>query len=57
MIFLQKGTNNKLSLIKFPYLEKFDATFEFLKKAEVLAQNSFELKAITYNNMACYYRR
>ena len=30
---------------------------EFLKKAEVLGQNSIELKAITYNNMACYYRR
>lgn len=38
-------------------IEKFDATLEFLKKAEVLGQNSLELRAITYNNMACYYRR
>ena len=38
-------------------IEQFDATLEFLQKAERLGQNSLELKAITYNNMACYYRR
>ena len=38
-------------------VEKFEAVVEFLRKAESLAQNSLDLKAITYNNMACYYRR
>lgn len=37
--------------------ERFDACFEFLKKASVLCENSFNFKAVTYNNMACYYRR
>lgn len=35
----------------------FDATLEFLKKAERLSQSSHRLKATTFNNMACYYRR
>ncbi|CAD8074960.1 unnamed protein product [Paramecium primaurelia] len=43
MIFLQK--------------EKFDASLEFLKKADMLAQSSTRYKAITYNNLACFYRR
>jgi len=47
---------NMLSMI-FLQKEKFDATLDFLKKAEILSQNSFELRAVTYNNMACYYRR
>jgi len=47
---------NMLSMI-FLQKEKFDATLDFLKKAELLSQNSFELRAVTYNNMACYYRR
>ena len=37
--------------------ERFDACFEFLKKAKVLCENSINFKAVTYNNMACYYRR
>jgi tetratricopeptide (TPR) repeat protein len=47
---------NMLSMI-FLQKEKFDATLEFLKKGEALAQNSLELRAVTFNNMACYYRR
>ena len=43
MIFLQK--------------EKFDLCQMFLKKAELLALSSNHHKAITYNNLACYYRR
>jgi len=37
--------------------EKYDASLDFLKKAEILCQNSLNYKAITYNNMACYYRK
>jgi hypothetical protein len=36
--------------------ENFDACFEFLKKAEILAQNSLEFKAVTFNNIACFYK-
>jgi tetratricopeptide (TPR) repeat protein len=43
MIFLQK--------------EKFDLCHMFLKKAELLAMQSNHHRAITYNNLACYYRR
>ena len=32
-------------------------SLEFLKKAEKLCHNSLKLKATTYNNLACYYRR
>jgi len=35
----------------------FNATLEFLKKGEILSQNSKEFKALTYNNLACFYRR
>jgi len=47
---------NMLSMI-FLQKEKFEASLEFLKKAEMLARNSLELKGVTYNNFACYYRR
>jgi len=47
---------NMLSMLSLQK-EKFEAVVEFLRKAESLAQNSLDLKAITYNNMACYYRR
>ena len=43
MIFLQR--------------ESFDKAFEFLKKAETLCQSSVQFKAITFNNLACFYRR
>ena len=43
MIFLQK--------------EKYDLCQVFLKKAESLALSSNYHKAVTFNNMACYYRR
>ncbi|KAL4449884.1 hypothetical protein ABPG74_015003 [Tetrahymena malaccensis] len=36
---------------------KNEACFEFLKKARVLCENSYNFKAVTYNNMACYYKR
>lgn len=37
--------------------EKFKHCFELLKKAEILSQRHEESKAVTYNNLACYYRR
>jgi tetratricopeptide (TPR) repeat protein len=43
MIFLQK--------------EKFDVCLDYLRKAELVAQNSLQYKSTTYNNLACYYRR
>lgn len=43
MIFLQK--------------ENFDASLHFLKKAEILCQNSLTFRALTYNNMALFFRR
>ena len=43
MIFLQK--------------DKYDACLEFLKKGEILSQKSKKFKALTYNNLACFYRR
>ena len=43
MIFLQK--------------DKYDACLEFLKKGEILSQKSKTFKALTYNNLACFYRR
>ncbi len=43
MLFLQK--------------EKFELSLDLLRKAEILCQSSLRLKATTYNNMACFYRR
>lgn len=37
--------------------ENFDLSIEFLKKAEKLSVDSLKLKATTFNNLACYYRR
>lgn len=37
--------------------ENFDASLHFLKKAEILCQSSVNFKSITYNNMACFYRK
>ena len=37
--------------------EKFELTLDYLRKAELVARDSIVLKATTYNNLACYYRR
>lgn len=34
-----------------------DHAFEYLKRADILSHNSMKAKAVTYNNLACYYRR
>ena len=43
MVFLQK--------------EKFDECLDYLKRAEKLSHNFLTFKAITMNNLACFYRR
>lgn len=35
----------------------FDVTLELLKKAEVLTERHKAVRAVTFNNMACYYRK
>jgi len=37
--------------------ERYEACLEFLNKALTITQHSNALKAVTYNNLACYYRR
>lgn len=37
--------------------ENFEQTLDYLRKAELVAGSSNNLKATTYNNLACYYRR
>ncbi len=35
----------------------FDVTLELLKKAEVLTERHAAVRAVTFNNLACYYRK
>jgi len=37
--------------------DQFDVTLELLKKAEVLSDSHPSIRAVTYNNIACYYRK
>ena len=37
--------------------EKLELTLDYLRKAELVARDSLALRATTYNNLACYYRR
>lgn len=37
--------------------EEFDICIDYLRKAELVCQNSLQFKSTTYNNLACYYRR
>lgn len=48
-----------LNLAAMIYLqkEKFEASLDCLKKAELVCRNSLQFKSTTYNNLACYYRR
>mmetsp|Transcript_6722 Transcript_6722/g.4850 ORF Transcript_6722/g.4850 Transcript_6722/m.4850 type:complete len:92 (+) Transcript_6722:276-551(+) len=36
---------------------KYDESLELLKKSEVLAENNDQGLAMTYNNLACHYRK
>jgi hypothetical protein len=37
--------------------DEFDITLELLKKAEVLTERHRMVRAVTFNNFACYYRK
>ena len=37
--------------------ENLELTLDYLRKAEIVAQDSIALKATTLNNLGCYYRR
>lgn len=47
------------NLLAMTYLqqEDFDMVLELLKKAEILTERDEAGRAVTYNNLACYYRR
>mmetsp|Transcript_28780 Transcript_28780/g.37795 ORF Transcript_28780/g.37795 Transcript_28780/m.37795 type:complete len:470 (-) Transcript_28780:456-1865(-) len=47
------------NLLAMTYLqqEDFAMVLELLKKAEILTERDEKGKAVTYNNLACYYRR
>lgn len=48
-------TCNLIAMV-FQQKENFDACFDFLRKADLLAQNSLFFRALTYNNIACFYK-
>lgn len=54
-----KVVGEMCNLLAMTYLqqEDFDMVLELLKKAEILTERDFAGKAVTYNNLACYYRR
>ena len=37
--------------------EQFQRSLELLRRGEVLAENNDHGLAMTYNNLACYYRK
>jgi hypothetical protein len=37
--------------------EELDEAFQLLQKAEVLSASNSVAAAVTFNNLACYYRR
>ncbi|KAA0165689.1 hypothetical protein FNF27_07604 [Cafeteria roenbergensis] len=47
------------NMLAMSYLqqEDFDMVTELLKKAEILTERDAAGRAVTYNNLACYYRR
>lgn len=48
-----------LNLAAMVHLQKenLELTLDYLRKAEIVAQDSLALKATTLNNLGCYYRR
>lgn len=51
----QCETCNLIAMV-FQQKENFDACFDFLRKADLLAQNEYFFKALTFNNIACFYK-
>jgi len=37
--------------------QKFNEALDLLRKSEILAENNEKGLAVTYNNLACYYRK
>jgi tetratricopeptide (TPR) repeat protein len=54
-----KTVGEMCNLLAMTYLqqEDFGMSLELLKKAEILTERDPAGRAVTYNNMACYYRR
>lgn len=54
-----KVVGEMCNLLAMTYLqqEDFGMVLELLKKAEILTERDDVSKAVTYNNLACYYRR
>eukprot|EP00639_Heterosigma_akashiwo_P017147 CAMPEP_0206394176 /NCGR_PEP_ID=MMETSP0294-20121207/21203_1 /ASSEMBLY_ACC=CAM_ASM_000327 /TAXON_ID=39354 /ORGANISM="Heterosigma akashiwo, Strain CCMP2393" /LENGTH=311 /DNA_ID=CAMNT_0053848005 /DNA_START=159 /DNA_END=1091 /DNA_ORIENTATION=+ len=54
-----KTVGEMCNLLAMTYLqqEDFAMVLELLKKAEILTERDQKGKAVTYNNLACYYRR
>ena len=38
-------------------VDEFDTALELLKKAEVLTERHRGIRAVTYNNLGCFYRK
>lgn len=54
-----KSVGEMCNLLAMTYLQQqdFDMALELLKKAEILTERDDAGKAVTFNNLACYYRR
>jgi tetratricopeptide (TPR) repeat protein len=54
-----KTVGEMCNLLAMTYLqqEDFAMVLELLKKAEILTERDLQGRAVTFNNMACYYRR
>ena len=54
-----KTVGEMCNLLAMTYLqqENFQMVLELLKKAEILTERDEAGRAVTYNNLACYYRR
>lgn len=54
-----KTVGEMCNLLAMTYLqqEDFPMVLELLKKAEILSERDKRGRAVTYNNLACYYRR
>jgi tetratricopeptide (TPR) repeat protein len=54
-----KSVGEMCNFLAMTYLQEdeFDITLELLKKAEVLTERHRVVRAITYNNLGCYYRK
>lgn len=54
-----KSVGEMCNFLAMTYLQQdlFDVTLDLLKKAEVLTERHRAVRAVTFNNLACYYRK